>query len=178
MEASIPSPSPWHLRTLSEQSEEKLEKSQGTVRDAAIAVWRHVSPFRDKGWIIYNWGLVRTCVGILRVSIGMSFGVTNVFPYGIVEIKSESTNKSFKVYGHRLKPFLTIWTPYFTLLLFRHDLGNFLFHPTSLLLLHLSKLLDCFNCSWSYDCATLRTICCLSVREGGDCSLIFLGILD
>ena len=35
------------------------------------------------------------------------FVVTNVFPYGIVEIKSDSTNKSFKVNGHQLKPFLT-----------------------------------------------------------------------
>lgn len=35
------------------------------------------------------------------------FVVTNVFPYGAVEISSESTNKIFKVNGHRLKPFLT-----------------------------------------------------------------------
>ena len=35
------------------------------------------------------------------------FVVTNVFPYGTVEIKSESTDKGFKVNGHRLKPFLT-----------------------------------------------------------------------
>nr|KYP35421.1 Pol polyprotein [Cajanus cajan] len=35
------------------------------------------------------------------------FIVTNVFPYGIVEIKSESTDKSFKVNGHCLKPFLS-----------------------------------------------------------------------
>ncbi|KAL2990433.1 hypothetical protein AAZX31_11G200700 [Glycine max] len=35
------------------------------------------------------------------------FVVTNVFPYGTVEIKSDSTNKSFKVNGHQLKPFLT-----------------------------------------------------------------------
>uniref|UniRef100_A0A151UF49 Uncharacterized protein n=1 Tax=Cajanus cajan TaxID=3821 RepID=A0A151UF49_CAJCA len=33
------------------------------------------------------------------------FFVTNVFPYGTVEIKSESTNMSFKVNGNRLKPF-------------------------------------------------------------------------
>jgi len=29
------------------------------------------------------------------------------FPYGTLEIKSESVDKSFKVNGHRLKPFLT-----------------------------------------------------------------------
>nr|KYP36883.1 Pol polyprotein [Cajanus cajan] len=35
------------------------------------------------------------------------FGVTNIFPYGTVEIKSESTDKIFKVNEHRLKPFLS-----------------------------------------------------------------------
>ena len=35
------------------------------------------------------------------------FVVTHVFPYGVVEIKSESTDKTFKVNGHRLKPFLS-----------------------------------------------------------------------
>ena len=44
----------------------KLEESQRTARDAAIAGWRHVSPLRGKGWVIHNWELVRTCVGILR----------------------------------------------------------------------------------------------------------------
>ncbi|KAK2394382.1 hypothetical protein QL285_056221 [Trifolium repens] len=33
------------------------------------------------------------------------FVVTNIFPYGTIEIRSEATNKSFKVNGHRLKPF-------------------------------------------------------------------------
>ena len=58
METSIPSPSLWRLGTLSEQSEEKLEESQGTVRDASTTVRRHVSPHRGKGWVIHNWGLV------------------------------------------------------------------------------------------------------------------------
>ena len=35
------------------------------------------------------------------------FVVTNVYPYGAVEIKSQSTDKSFKVNGHHLKPFLS-----------------------------------------------------------------------
>jgi len=33
------------------------------------------------------------------------FVVTNVFPYGAVEIQSLGTNKVFKVNGHKLKPF-------------------------------------------------------------------------
>ena len=45
--------------------------------------------------------------GKLRLKwIGL-FVVTNVFPYGTVEIKIESTDKSFKVNGHWLKLFLT-----------------------------------------------------------------------
>ena len=34
-----------------------------------------MSTLRGKGWVIHNWGVERTCVGILRVSIGMGFGV-------------------------------------------------------------------------------------------------------
>ena len=33
------------------------------------------------------------------------FVVTNVFPYGAVEIQSLATSKVFKVNGHKLKPF-------------------------------------------------------------------------
>ena len=43
-----------------------MEESQGTARDADIAGRRYVSPLKDKGWVIHNWELVRTCVGILR----------------------------------------------------------------------------------------------------------------
>ena len=66
VEASISFPSLWRSRILSEQSKEKLEASQGIARDDAIIVGRHVSPLRGKGWVIHNWGLVRTCVWILR----------------------------------------------------------------------------------------------------------------
>jgi hypothetical protein len=38
------------------------------------------------------------------------FIVSNVFPYGVVEIKSLETNKVLKVNGHRLKPFYEGWT--------------------------------------------------------------------
>jgi len=49
VEASIPAPSLLRLRTLSEQSEEKLEESQETARNAAVIVERHVSLLRGKG---------------------------------------------------------------------------------------------------------------------------------
>ena len=45
--------------------------------------------------------------GKLRSKWIGSFVVTNVYPYGAVEIKSQSTDTSFKVNGHRLKPFLS-----------------------------------------------------------------------
>jgi len=38
------------------------------------------------------------------------FVVSNVFPYGAVEITSLETNKVLKVNGHRLKPFYEGWT--------------------------------------------------------------------
>ena len=45
-------------------------------------------------------------MGVSCDQSGLGFVVTNVYPYGAVEIKSQSTDKSFKVNGHRLKPFL------------------------------------------------------------------------
>ncbi|XP_052724070.1 uncharacterized protein LOC128193915 [Vigna angularis] len=44
--------------------------------------------------------------GKLRSKWTGPFIVTNVFPYGAVEIQGPSTAESFKVNGHRLKPFL------------------------------------------------------------------------
>jgi hypothetical protein len=38
------------------------------------------------------------------------FVVSNVFPYGAIEITSLETNKVFKVNKHRLKPFYEGWT--------------------------------------------------------------------
>ena len=56
--------------------------------------------------LLYNSRL-RLMSGKLRSKWIGPFVATNVFPYGTVEIKSESIDKSFKVNGHRLKPFLT-----------------------------------------------------------------------
>jgi len=38
------------------------------------------------------------------------FVVSNIFPYGAVEITSLKTNKVLKVNGHHLKPFYEGWT--------------------------------------------------------------------
>ena len=38
------------------------------------------------------------------------FVVSNIFPYGAIEITSLETNKVFKVNEHRLKPFYEGWT--------------------------------------------------------------------
>ena len=56
--------------------------------------------------LLYNSRLGRMG-GKLRSKWIGPFVVTNVYPYSAVEIKSQSTDKSFKVNGHRLKPFLS-----------------------------------------------------------------------
>ena len=38
------------------------------------------------------------------------FVVSNIFPYGAIEITSLEINKILKVNGHRLKPFYEGWT--------------------------------------------------------------------
>ena len=70
---------------------------------------------------------LRLMSGKLRSKWIGPFVVTNVFPYVTVEIKSESTDKSFKVNGHQLKPFLT--NPSLVDVVMEE---TFLLHPTSL----------------------------------------------
>ncbi|KAJ9189287.1 hypothetical protein P3X46_000597 [Hevea brasiliensis] len=54
--------------------------------------------------LLYNFRL-KLMPGKLRSPWIGPFVVTNVFPYGAVEIQSLGTNKVFKVNGHELKPF-------------------------------------------------------------------------
>ena len=54
--------------------------------------------------LLYNSRL-RFMPGKLRSRWLGPFVVSNIFPFGAVEIKSETTNKVFKVNGHRLKHF-------------------------------------------------------------------------
>ena len=54
--------------------------------------------------LLYNSRL-RLMPGKLRSRWMGPFVITNVFPFGVVEIKNEETNKAFKVNGHRLKHF-------------------------------------------------------------------------
>jgi len=67
----------WELYRSSQRKQ--LEESQGTARDAIIAVWRHVSPLRGKGWVIDNWRLVRTYVGILEYQLEWVLGCFRYF---------------------------------------------------------------------------------------------------
>jgi len=56
--------------------------------------------------LLYNSRL-RRMGGKLRSKWIGPFVVINVYPYGVVEIESQSTDKSFKVNEHHLKPFLS-----------------------------------------------------------------------
>jgi hypothetical protein len=38
-----------------------------------------------------------------------SFVISNIFPYGAIEITNLETNKVLKVNGHRMKPFYEDW---------------------------------------------------------------------
>ncbi|RDX94476.1 hypothetical protein CR513_23148, partial [Mucuna pruriens] len=36
------------------------------------------------------------------------FVITNVFPYGVVQLKDEHSNSTFQVNGHQIKPFMKV----------------------------------------------------------------------
>ncbi|RDY04280.1 hypothetical protein CR513_11998, partial [Mucuna pruriens] len=48
---------------------------------------------------------LRLIVGKLRSRWDEPFVVTNVFPYGVVEVRDAAGNHTFKVNGHQLKPY-------------------------------------------------------------------------
>ncbi|RDX86872.1 hypothetical protein CR513_31737, partial [Mucuna pruriens] len=55
-----------------------------------------------------NWAFnscLKLIVGKLRSKSDGPFIIINVFPYGAIEIRNETTNKTFKVNGHQLKLF-------------------------------------------------------------------------
>jgi len=56
--------------------------------------------------LLYN-SILGLMGGKLRSKWIGPFVVNNFYPYGAVEIKSKSTDKSFKVNRHRLMPFLS-----------------------------------------------------------------------
>ncbi|KAL0448653.1 UNVERIFIED_CONTAM: hypothetical protein Slati_1421700 [Sesamum latifolium] len=56
--------------------------------------------------LLYNSRL-KLMPGKLRSRWIGPFEVSHIFPYGAVEIKSFDTGKTFKVNGHRLKPFMS-----------------------------------------------------------------------
>ncbi|RDX97884.1 hypothetical protein CR513_19284, partial [Mucuna pruriens] len=54
--------------------------------------------------LLFN-SCLKLIAGKLRPKWDGPFVITNVFPYGAVDIRNEATNKTFKVNGHQLKLF-------------------------------------------------------------------------
>ncbi|RDY07736.1 hypothetical protein CR513_08113, partial [Mucuna pruriens] len=54
---------------------------------------------------------LKLIVGKLRCRWDRPFVITNVFPYGVVEVRDEANYKTFQVNGHQLKHFHEGLTP-------------------------------------------------------------------
>ncbi|RDX90037.1 hypothetical protein CR513_28145, partial [Mucuna pruriens] len=54
---------------------------------------------------------LKLIVGKLRSRWDGPFVITNIFPYGIVELRDKANNRNFKVNGHQIKPFHEGSTP-------------------------------------------------------------------
>ncbi|RDX96161.1 hypothetical protein CR513_21219, partial [Mucuna pruriens] len=61
-----------------------------------------VNRFHDQQVLRKEFQLI---VGKLHSRWDRPFVITNVFPYGVVELKDEHTNSTFQVNGHRIKLF-------------------------------------------------------------------------
>ncbi|RDY07713.1 hypothetical protein CR513_08160, partial [Mucuna pruriens] len=60
--------------------------------------------------LLFNSHL-KLIIGKLRSKWDEPFVITNVFPYGVVELKDESTNNTFQVNRHQIKNFHEVPTP-------------------------------------------------------------------
>jgi hypothetical protein len=64
--------------------------------------------------VLFYHSRLKLFLGKLRSRWIGPFFVSNVYPYGAVEIISLETNKVFKINGHQLKTFYEGWTTDFT----------------------------------------------------------------
>ncbi|RDY01486.1 hypothetical protein CR513_15173, partial [Mucuna pruriens] len=55
--------------------------------------------------VLRRCSCLKLIAGKLRSRWDEPFVITNVFPYGVVELKDEHTNSTFQVNGHKIKPF-------------------------------------------------------------------------
>jgi len=104
MERHICVPQNVHESTLALQALQTVPHDTGVIH-----------PIMDSEWVAPIL-LVPKKIGIKLLSRWIGpFVVSNVFPYGAVEITSLETNKVLKVNGHRLKPFYEGWTTELTI---------------------------------------------------------------
>ncbi|RDY14411.1 hypothetical protein CR513_00515, partial [Mucuna pruriens] len=60
--------------------------------------------YKQKKVLLFNSRL-KLIAGKLRSRWDEPFVITNIFPYGAIELKDEHTNNTFQVNGHKIKPF-------------------------------------------------------------------------
>ncbi|RDX83927.1 Gag-Pol polyprotein, partial [Mucuna pruriens] len=65
------------------------------------ALWAHRTMYRTP----LGMSLYQIIFGKLHSKWDGLFVITNVFPYGVVELKDENTNNTFQVNEHQIKPF-------------------------------------------------------------------------
>ncbi|XP_068331444.1 uncharacterized protein [Pyrus communis] len=66
------------------------------IQGKSFSIWQKVLLFNSR---------LRLFPGKLRSKWVSPFVITNVFPYGAVQVQSLKTGQEFKVNGHRLKPY-------------------------------------------------------------------------
>ncbi|RDX70137.1 pol, partial [Mucuna pruriens] len=65
------------------------------------ALWAHRNTYRTP----LGMSLYRIVFGKLRSRWDEPFVITNIFPYGAVQLKDKQSNNTFQVNGHQIKPF-------------------------------------------------------------------------
>ncbi|RDX95324.1 hypothetical protein CR513_22184, partial [Mucuna pruriens] len=74
------------------------------------SAWKHTRipgsiNFRVSQKVLLFNSRLKLIAGMLRSRWDEPFVITNVFPYGVVQLKDEHSNSTFQVNGHQIKPF-------------------------------------------------------------------------
>ncbi|RDX79339.1 hypothetical protein CR513_40252, partial [Mucuna pruriens] len=98
-------------RTQSILGYEELQQLEELCLEAYVNLSIYKQKFKIGQKVLLFHSHLKLIVGKLCSRWDRPFVITNVFPYGVVEVRDEANNKTFQVNRHQLKHFYESLTP-------------------------------------------------------------------
>ncbi|RDX61846.1 hypothetical protein CR513_59883, partial [Mucuna pruriens] len=87
-----------------DQAGEKRKFQLQELDELRLEAYENSRIYKQKKVLLFNSRL-KLIAGKLRSRWDGPFVITNIFPYGAVQLKNEQSNNTFQVNGHQIKPF-------------------------------------------------------------------------